>query len=90
MYKEFAAEFGIELLLSLGHVASGEEVEEILGFPWPEGREQMGCVLGGNYLDEKGEALALSEEAILSYLRHYALPRARDFVKERIHESQQA
>lgn len=90
LYRDFAAEFGIELLLPLRHVASGKEVEEILRFPWPEGGEQMGCVLSGNYLDEEGRTLGLSEEAILRYLRHYALPRARRFVVEGIHESQQA
>lgn len=48
-YRAFCSMFGISLVLPLRKVITGEEVEHILGFRWEEGKEQLGCVLSGNY-----------------------------------------
>lgn len=48
-YQAFCSMFGISLVLPLRKVVTGEEVEHILGFRWEEGKEQLGCVLSGNY-----------------------------------------
>jgi hypothetical protein len=74
-YRELYRGFGLELALPLAQVTDGREIEKILGLPWPEGGEQLGCVFSGNYLDLQG-ALRVSLESLEAYLRDFALPLA--------------
>lgn len=79
-YKEFFARMGLELLMPLREVASGEEVEAILGTPWPEGKGQMGCVLSGNYLDEGGNP-PWEEGRIRAFFQEFAFPKAEEALR---------
>ncbi|MCB2186444.1 MAG: hypothetical protein KQJ78_08510 [Deltaproteobacteria bacterium] len=78
-YHALAGEFGVELMLPLRQVSRGEDITAILNLAWPEGGEQLGCALSGNYLDAQGRA-APEEKGLPAYLRDFALPLARAVV----------
>ncbi len=80
-YIELAAKFDVELFLPLRNVYSGDQVIEILGNSWEEGSEQLECVLSKNYVDRDGIVL-YSEDAILRFLREFALPLAEKMIRE--------
>jgi hypothetical protein len=75
-YQGLLAGWGVELLLPLRGVAEGAQVERLLGRPWREGQEQLGCALSGNYLDGQGRPV-WSPPALAAYLEEYALPLIR-------------
>lgn len=72
-YQSFARAQGVSLLLPLRQVEQGEKVEEILGFLWDEGKEQLGCVLSGNYRGVNKEPM-VTEARVLHYLEEFAIP----------------
>ena len=80
IYVSMAGQFGIELLLPLRRVKEGARIRDILGFEWEAGKEQLGCVLSGNYKGWKG-----SEEdaasVVRKYLEEFARPVAEGIVK---------
>lgn len=78
-YVALCAEFGVELMLPLRREASGRRIQEILGLAWPEGGEQLGCVLSGNYRDLAGGA-PYDAAAFGAYLHEFALPVTRKVV----------
>lgn len=80
-YAALCAEFGVELMLPIRREASGRRIQEILGLAWPEGGEQLGCVLSGNYRDMAGGA-PHDPAALEAYLQEFALPVAREVVAE--------
>lgn len=73
IYKNLSEDFGVRLLFPLRHISEGVRIEEILGFPWQEGEEQLGCVLSGNYrlLGEAGDIPAGQAQR---YLKEFAMP----------------
>ncbi len=78
-YAGLCAEFGVELLLPLRQVADGGRVVEILGLDWPEGGEQLGCALSGNYVCIDGD-VDWDPGRLAAYLEGFALPLARRVV----------
>jgi hypothetical protein len=54
VYENIVRNFGVPLVLPLRDIGEGDRIADILGFPWEAGKEQLGCVLSGNYrmLDE--------------------------------------
>jgi hypothetical protein len=80
-YAGLCAEFGVELMLPIRGVAEGARIEEILGRAWPEGGEQLGCVLSGNYRDCHGQ-VAFDPAALAAFLNEFALPLTRRVLVE--------
>lgn len=80
-YRGLTLNWAVDLLLPLRHVTSGREVESWLGRPWPEGGEQLGCVLSGNYRDPGGRA-TYSERGLTDYLDGFALPLVKSWLTE--------
>lgn len=78
-YAGLCAEFGVELLLPLRNVSDGGEVAALLGEDWPEGGQQLGCVLSGNYVDLDG-GVDWDPARLGSYFERFALPLARRVV----------
>jgi hypothetical protein len=72
-YVDLLARFDVELLLPLRHVASGVEIEELLGETWSEGAEQLSCVLSGNYLNTSGD-VTYDVTAVKRFLDEFAIP----------------
>jgi hypothetical protein len=78
-YQETAEHFGIQLLLPLRRLKEGRSIEEILGFAWEEGEEQLECVLSGNYrmIDcTIGQPI----EIVTQYLEKFAKPCAKRII----------
>jgi len=82
-YRQLFHAFGLDLMLPLAEVESGEQVEKILGLAWPEGGEQLGCVLSGNYL-EPGGSLEVPIDRLSAYFDAFALPLVRRAVEDRL------
>jgi hypothetical protein len=78
-YQNLVEGFGIQLLLPLKTLHEGRHIEEILGFDWREGREQLECTLSGNYrFSDKGNAI--TEKDVLAYLDEFAIPCATEII----------
>jgi hypothetical protein len=78
-YVDLDAEFGVRLLLPLRHISNGQQIDEILGFAWEEGKEQLGCVLSGNYRGPDGSVRLTVEQAV-QYLETFACPVTREII----------
>ena len=72
-YQYVAKHFEIPVLFPLRKVQQGSQIEKILGFDWAEGREQLGCVLSGNYR-HRDKSPAITEKDVLPFLDEYAVP----------------
>lgn len=72
-YRALIQNWAVDLILPLRQVAAGQEVEAWLGLSWPEGGEQLGCVLSGNYCAGDGRAV-YSDRGLTDYLHDFALP----------------
>ena len=79
-YEALFAEFHVPLILPLRRVEDGREVEEILKFRWAQDREQLGCVLSGNYRKLHGE-VDIADPSIRRYVGEFALPVSRNIIK---------
>lgn len=79
-YEGLAGEFGVRLLFPLRHVSDGHQIGEMLGFVWEEGKEQLGCVLSGNYRGPDG-SVRLTVEQATHYLDTFACPVTREIIK---------
>ena len=80
-YAALCAEFGVELMHPIRRVSQGARIEEILGLDWPEGGDQVECVLSGNYRSCGGE-VDYDPAALQAYLEEFALPLARLVIAE--------
>jgi hypothetical protein len=80
-YAGLCAEFGVELMLPIRQVDQGARIEEILGLAWPEGGEQVSCVLSGNYRGCGGE-INYNPDALMDFLDEFALPLTRRILIE--------
>jgi hypothetical protein len=78
-YEALVAEFGVRLLLPLRHILDGDRIGEILGIPWEEGKEQLGCVLSGNYRGVDG-SVGMTAEEVARYLDGFACPVTRKII----------
>jgi hypothetical protein len=79
VYQNLAEDFGIRLLLPLRHVVQGDHIDDILGFKWPEGKEQLSCVLSRNYRQLDG-SLNIPAGQVKRYLEEFALPCAEKII----------
>lgn len=78
-YEALAGEFSVRLLFPLRHISEGHQIREILGFEWEEGKEQLGCVLSGNYRMMDGSVRLTFEQAV-HYLETFACPATKDII----------
>lgn len=84
-YTDLLGRFGVELLLPLRSIRSGEAVQRIIGSEWSEGSQQLLCVMRKNYLDERGE-VEYSEEAVRRYFDRFALSTAEAMVQSYVRD----
>ncbi|MDY6990455.1 MAG: hypothetical protein SWQ30_20630 [Thermodesulfobacteriota bacterium] len=80
VYQEIAEDFGVHLLLPLRRMAEGRWIEQILGFQWQAGKEQLGCVLSGNYRSRSGDP-TITAPQVERFLEEFAGPCARRIVE---------
>lgn len=73
VYKSVLKSLGFELLMPLQDVLKGEEVTQLIGWDWSEGKDHPKCVLSGNYRDINGKAIFDSEELNI-FLEQYIKP----------------
>lgn len=56
-YQRILKTLGIDLLLPIRFVESGEEVEKLIGWNWAAEEQQPVCLFSGNYRDSQGRAI---------------------------------
>ena len=79
-YQSFYSKFNLELFLPLQHIASGKEIEAIIGLPWDEGQQQLECVLSKNY-QESDNSVILNEDAIKRFLDEFAFKKTEEVIE---------
>ncbi len=79
VYQDVAKDFGVQLLLPLRHVEEGNRITEILGFEWEAGKQQLGCVLSGNYRTLDGSAQGTASQ-VQRYLEEFAGPYVKKII----------
>jgi hypothetical protein len=72
-YQSIGKDYGIRFAFSLRYEAKGDHISDILGFEWQEGKDQLGCVLSGNYRGLDGSA-SVAGEQVLRYVEEFAGP----------------
>jgi len=80
VYQEIAKGFGIRLLFPLRHISEGNRIKEILGFKWDQGKDQLGCILSGNYRRLDG-SISITGKQVLKYLEEFACPLTREIIE---------
>ena len=80
VYQNIANDFGVRLLLPLRHVVEGARITEILGFEWHAGKDQLGCVLSGNYRGLDG-SIETTAQQVQRYLAEFAEPCAKKIIE---------
>ena len=80
IYKKIARDFGIRLLFPVRSITKGDRIEKILGFEWKEGKEQLDCVLSGNYRAIEG-SVNFTPLQVKTYLENFALPCATKVIE---------
>lgn len=71
-YTALMKKYDIDLFLPIRYVTSGEEIEKVLGQHWPEGEQQLECVLSKNYQEVDG-SVSVDEGAVKGYFDEFAL-----------------
>lgn len=80
VYENIAKPFGPRLVLPLRHVGEGDRITDLLGFEWQAGKEQLGCVLSGNYLTLDGTVQNTAAQ-VQRYLEEFARPCAKKILE---------
>lgn len=79
-YKDIVKDFGVHLLLPVRHITKGNRIAEILGFEWHQGKEQLDCVLSGNYRRLDGSVEHTARQVQI-YLEEFAGPCAKKIIE---------
>ena len=79
-YITFLKRFDIQLFLPLRYVKSDKEIELIVGRQWPEGEQQIECVLSKNYQDIDG-SIVFEKNAIKKFFDDFAFQKAEKIIK---------
>ncbi len=80
IYQNIARDFGVRLLLPVRHITKGDRIAEILGFEWPQGKEQLDCVLSGNYRRLDGTVEHTARQVQI-YMEEFAGPCAKKIIE---------
>jgi hypothetical protein len=79
-YQDIAKDFGVPLVLPLRDIEDGDRITAILGFEWEAGKEQLGCVLSGNYQTLDG-SVANATPQVQRYLEDFAVPCTKKIIE---------
>jgi hypothetical protein len=79
-YQRLSEDFEMKLIFPLRHISKGDRIEEILGFHWEEGKDQLGCVLSGNYRKVKRND-SVDKEDLVKYLNEFAIPCSKRIIE---------
>lgn len=80
-YIKFIALFGVRLDLPLADITDDQTIAEILKMTWERGKEQLGCVLSGNYKRSAGE-IDVQANAVKRFYDRFAGPVSELIVRE--------
>lgn len=79
IYTAVLNHFNVELILPLRNINKGSEIANLLGIPWNEGEEQLGCVLSGNYV-LSNNAVSQKAATVKNYLEEFAGPCVQNII----------
>lgn len=79
-YEAISQFFNVPILMPLRYIKEGTQIEKILGMRWEQDRDQLGCILSGNYRDTEGKN-KIKREDVKRFLEGFALPFTRQIIK---------
>lgn len=79
-YQDLIESFGIRLIMPLRSIAEGDRIEDILGFEWKEGKEQLDCVMSGNYRHLNG-SINPNTRQVQRYLEEFVWPCTTEIIE---------
>lgn len=82
-YMRFSSSFGIRLDLPLAEVTDDSTIEEILNIPWKRDKDQLGCVLSGNYKSVSGDC-CINATDVICFFNRFAEPVTNAVIHEYI------
>ncbi|MBW2568942.1 MAG: hypothetical protein JRE47_06120 [Deltaproteobacteria bacterium] len=68
------------MLFPIRRISEGNRIRKILGFEWDQGKDQLGCILSGNYRRLDG-SISITGKQVLNYLEEFAYPLTREIVE---------
>lgn len=78
-YGSIGRAFNVPILMPLRYIEDGKEIEETIGISWEQDRDQLGCVLSGNYRNIEGKN-TIKKEDVINFLEDFALPVAEKII----------
>ncbi len=72
-YIKIAEYFGVELIMPIRHMKDGQDVKELIGWDWDEGKAHQSCAFSGNYKNIDGNVY-YNKKKINNYLEKYLYP----------------
>lgn len=73
VYKSFFRKFKIPLHMPIRQIDNGNQIEKIIRIDWKQDKDQLGCVLSGNYRDTTGTNMIKKRDAI-NHLKNFLIP----------------
>ncbi len=80
-YHKLCRNFNVELLLSVKDIKEGDEIKNIIGYKWEQGKNQFSCVFSGNYRDKEGKVI-FDKKNILKILNEYIYPSSVEIIRK--------
>ncbi|MGD9160643.1 MAG: hypothetical protein PVG39_19660 [Desulfobacteraceae bacterium] len=72
-YKSLFRKYKIPLYMPIRQIDDGKQIEKIIGIDWKQDKDQLGCVLSGNYRDTAGTNIIKKKDAI-NFLKNFLVP----------------
>ncbi len=72
-YKKIARELDVDLIMPIRYIEDGDEIENIIGWEWKEGKGHQTCAFSKNYVSPEGE-VAYNKDKVQNYIDNYLYP----------------
>ncbi len=72
-YIKIAKYFDVELIMPIRYMKDGNEIKDLIGWDWEEGKAHQSCAFSGNYQSPDG-SVYYNKERVQKYLDGYLYP----------------
>lgn len=83
-YESLSNRFEVPLHMPIKTINDGRKIEEIIGIDWKQDKDQLHCVLSGNYRNIDGKNI-IKKSDTLDFLNSFALPCAEKIIESYLH-----
>ncbi len=72
-YVKIAKHFNVDLIMPIRYMEDGDQVKDLIGWEWEEGKAHQSCAFSGNYIEPDG-SVYYDKERVQSYLDGFLYP----------------